>query len=31
MNAAVNTYHYIGPLNARRLLVPRQNPVWKAI
>jgi hypothetical protein len=30
MIAAVNTYHYVGPLNARRQLVPRPNFVWKA-
>ncbi len=23
MNVAMNTYHYVGPLNARRLLLPR--------
>ena len=30
MNAAVNTYHYFGPLNARQLLGTRPNPARKA-
>jgi hypothetical protein len=30
MKAAGNTYHNVGPLNARRLFVPRSNFVWKA-
>lgn len=25
-----NTYHYIGPLNAWRLLAARPNPAWRA-
>jgi hypothetical protein len=30
MSELVNTYHCIGPLNARRPLVPRPNPGWEA-
>jgi hypothetical protein len=30
MKAAVNTYHNVGPWNARRLLATCPNPVWKA-
>jgi hypothetical protein len=30
MNAAVNTYHYFGPLSARQSLGARPNPAGKA-
>jgi hypothetical protein len=30
MNLLRNTYHYYGPLNARRQLATRPNPGWQA-
>ena len=31
MNAALNTYHYVGPLNARRLLLARLTQSGKRL